>query len=165
MKKNLVENHINLARKISLNYSKNLEDSDVFGCACLALVEASVSYDPNKGSFSTWATRIIKQKIIKEFRKNKNFDMLGDKDVALVDKNSNKLPYDLIKTIFENNKDENSQILKSHYLDGKTWAEIGRDMNVTRECVRIRGCKALDKIRSNYKVLIEDFELFNFREI
>ena len=70
----ILENYLPLAKSIGCKFidkNQSIEDSDIYGCACLALVDASKTYDQEKGAFTTWATRKIKQEIIAFLRKNK----------------------------------------------------------------------------------------------
>lgn len=70
MNKNLLEDHLGLVRSIVSKFDKyNPMDSELFGIGCLALVEAQKSYIPERGAFSTWATKLIKQSIFDNFRK------------------------------------------------------------------------------------------------
>lgn len=164
----IVENYLALAKSICLKFIKNqdLKDSDIYGCACLALVDASKSYDPNKGAFTTWATRKITQAIINYLRKNKKVDFLGESTLEIRDKTNDKIPTDILSVLLENNKKEskiekqNKKILLDHFIENKSWAEIGRSLNLSRERVRQKGQQALKQIQEKCKFIIEDFEPF-----
>jgi len=167
----IVENYLGLAKSISLKFIKNqnLLDSDVYGCACLALVEASKTYDPSKGAFTTWATRKIKHSIISFLRKNKkykNVENLGESTDLVPDVSKRSVPVDIISKLLEENKSEskscsqNKKILLQHFIQNKSWAEIGRDLNLSRERVRQKGQEAIRFIQKKHELFIGDLELF-----
>lgn len=161
-----LEDHLGLVKSIVYKFDKNLNDSDLYGIACLALVEAKNSYDAKKGAFSTWATKIIKQSIFDNFRKkNKNKAKQID-NYEIID-DFKKVPFDILNVILKKDKQdsktdsENKQILIDHYINNKTWAEIGRKKNLSKERVRQKGQEALCKIRKKYRLILEDLE-FSF---
>ena len=167
----LVEDHIGLVRSVVSKFSKfgKIEDSEFYSIACLALVQAAASFDASKAKFSTWATKIMTQKIIAEIRKNKRKKMIEisaleaqQADCCLVDKRNKDLPTQLISLVRPNKCDsksekQNKTILSMHYLDGKSWSEIGRELGMTREGVRQRALRAIDSIRENNKELLCEY--------
>ena len=161
-----LENHLPLVKSIVYKFDKNLMDSDLYGIGCVALVEASKTYDPNKGSFSTWATRIIKQSIINNFRKNKKEKELKiNQDISEVaEKNQYRLPTDVLQVIlcddkFESKKDkENKQILIDHFINNQTWDSIAKKKKITKEGARKKGIAAIKTIRKKYRFVLDEAE-------
>jgi RNA polymerase sigma factor (sigma-70 family) len=161
-----LENYLNLVKSIVRKFEKKyIEDSDLYGIGCVALVEAYKSYDPQKGAFSTWATRIIKQSIFDYFRKIKFRPNLipiefCDNKIYYNDKN---IKVDLLSFLLTNKncskkEIENKQILIDHFVNNKTWAEIGREKNMSRERIRQKGQQALNLIREKYRLILEDYD-------
>jgi len=170
-----VESYLNLAKSIVSKFEKRtkVEDSEMFSCACLALMDARESFDPSKGSFSTWATRKINQYIINFLRKNKNYrkvEMLGESSTDVVDDTKLDLPLEKLAILLRDDpKDsdidrENKTILIDHFIKDKSWAEIGRSLNLSRERARQKGQEAILKIRKKYRLIIDDLESFYFGE-
>lgn len=159
----LVCQNIGLLKSIVKKFSKkiNIEDSEYYSIACLALVEAASSFDASKAKFSTWATKIITQRIIQSIRKSKKQKLIEmssldpvDIDHYLIDKKGKILPTELLSLIAPKEKDtkterQSKSILSMHYLDGKSWSEIGRIIGMTREGVRQKAQRALELIRKN----------------
>lgn len=164
----IIEEHLGLVRSIVLQFDKNLSDSDLYGIGCVALVEAYNSYEPEKGAFSTWATMIIKQSIFDFFRKNKKHKTVQHLDGDVQDNFRAKLPADLLQILLQEDTSdskvdkENKKILIDHFLNDKSWAEIGRNLKITRERVRQKGSEALSKIRKRYRFLLDEAEFLYF---
>lgn len=172
----IIENYLNLAKSIVIkfiNKKQSVEDSDLYGCACLALVDASKSYDSSKGAFSTWATRRIYQSIIDNLRKNKKYkkvEMLGENLFEIKDKFEMKMPIEILNILLkeENNETDvqkqNKKILLDHFVENRSWAEIGRTLNLSRERARQKGQDALKLIKQKYRLIIGDLEPSFFGE-
>ena len=168
----VVENYLALAKSIALKFIKNqdLRDSDIYGCACLALVDASKNYDPSKGAFTTWATRKIKHSIISYLRKNKkykNTENLGELTEEIRDNSKNHANTVGVLAILLNEDQEdsdnycqNKKILLDHFIQNKSWAQIGRDLNLSRERARQKGQEAIKLIQNKHKLVIGDLEPF-----
>jgi RNA polymerase sigma factor (sigma-70 family) len=171
MKRNLLEDHLGLVYSIVSKFDRNTADSDLFGIGCVALVEAHKSYVPEKGAFSTWATKLIKQSIFNNFRKNKKSKMQNLENgecLNLVDDSKATIPAEILSTLLADEEEdtkadkENKKILIDHFLNDKSWAEIGRELSLTRERVRQKGMEAIQKIRQKYRLIIDDIEFFHF---
>jgi len=155
----LVQENIGLLKSIVLKFKKTgkIEDSEIYSVACLGLVEASISFDSSKAKFSTWATKIINQKIIQFLRKSKKqkmFEFSLDTQDYLAEKHKQSIPIHLLSLINASELDsttekENKLILSMHYLDGDSWSKIGKKMGMTREAVRQRAIKFINNIQKN----------------
>ena len=151
--------------------NQKIEDSEVYGHGCLALMNALNSYNSSKGSFSTWATKVITTSIIdfyrnsKKYKKNQN---LGDDSTSILDESKITIPDCVLPILLKENKKDkkidkqNKQILIDHYLNNKSWAEIGRKLKLSRERVRQKGQKALEDIRKNNRTILEELEFSYF---
>lgn len=70
----LIEENMNLVYYIvSRQYPTFLHDDDVIQSGMLGLVKAANTFDPNKGLFSTYAGRCIRNEINQEFIRRKPF--------------------------------------------------------------------------------------------
>lgn len=170
MERKFLEDHLGLVKSIVCKFEHtNLMDSDLFGVGCLALVEAHKSYDPNRGSFSTWATKIIKQSIFDNFKKNKKIKNI-EKENDIIDESKPEFPQKLFSILLKEDLNEtktdrqNKKILVDHFINNKTWAEIGREMSLTRERVRQKGLEAIEKIRKKYRLILDDIDYLYIKE-
>jgi RNA polymerase sigma factor (sigma-70 family) len=167
----LIEQNIGLLRSVVARFCRSgkIEDSDFYSVACLALVEASTSFDSSKAKFSTWATKIMTQKIIAEIRKTKRKKTIemssletNQTESCLADTRSKTIPTQLLSLVKPRKSDSKSEkqnklILSMHYLDEKSWSEIGRELGMTREGVRQRAIRAIESIRENNKELLREY--------
>lgn len=162
-----VENHLGLVKSIASKFvQKGYEFDELYGIGCLALVEASRTYDSQKGSFSTWATKLIRQSFLNNFRKNKLNFVDSKQDLNEVVDLRNKIPFDFVSVLLEEeesdsyNEKQDKKILVEHFINKKSWAEIGRKLNLSRERIRQKGNDAINRLRQKYRLVLEDFEFF-----
>lgn len=68
----LVTSNINLVHYIiNRYYPTYMKDEDIFQCGCLGLCKAAETWDENKSTFSTYASKCIINSINQEFRYRK----------------------------------------------------------------------------------------------
>lgn len=68
----LIEDNINLVYFVIHTYYPTFrQDEDIVQCGMLGLCQAANTWNEEKGTFSTYATRCISNQIIKEFRARK----------------------------------------------------------------------------------------------
>lgn len=170
-----VDDHLFLVKSIVAKFIKKqrIEDSDFYSHACIALMNAHSTYDSAKGAFSTWATKIIKRSLIDQYRKQKkekNLKVLGDESSDLIDNSQMSMPVDILSILLKEDKNEskiekqNKEILVEHFLNKKTWAEIGRKLKITRERARQKGQSAIENIRKKYRLILDEVEDVYFGE-
>lgn len=167
----MFEKNLGLLKSIVSKFVKHqIEDSDLYSIGCMALLKAIRTFDPSKSSFSTWATRIIRNSIITQLRKNKKDQVIvfssieeKEKDEKLIDQQKEEVPFKLIKDLIKiDNSDskteaENKKILIDHYLEGKSLSEIGKQFGITKERVRQRAKEGIAKIRIKNKKILKEF--------
>lgn len=159
----LVEDNMGLVKAVVSKFFRGsgIEDSELYSAGCVGLLAAARTFDSSKSKFSTWATRIITQHVIGELRRRKGdksvpLSSLDDADVdsILEDRRTAGLPLHLVK--FVTNKDssetksesENRRILLDCFLGERSFSEVGRELGISREAVRKRVQKAIERIRS-----------------
>lgn len=161
-----VEDHLGLVRSVVLKYDRKsrLEDSDLYSVGCLALMEAAGSFDPSRASFPTWATRIIRHRVVDEIRRTARVketasaDMLSE--IASPEKNS---PVHLAESMLARRKSDSREeardkrLLRVYFLEEKTLSEIGRELGMSKEGARKRINSALSEIRRKNRSLLENF--------
>jgi len=162
---NNIENHLGLVRSIVAKFKHSyVELDDLYGIGCVALLEANSTYDSNKGSFSTWATKIIRQSIFDYFRKNKKESTVTYLENKEIECKKKIFPPDFLPILLKEEKDEtdiekqNKKILIDHFINDQSWAEIGRSLNLSRERVRQKGFDAILKIREKYRLILDEYE-------
>jgi RNA polymerase sigma factor (sigma-70 family) len=169
----LVVSNLGLVKSVVSKFVKDkskIEDSELYSVACIAIIEASKSFDATKAKFSTWATRCMNQSILDHLRKNKKnssvlmiFDLEeSDQSKALEDRSSLNLPYHLTSIVQPSGDDSKStiqskQMLSMYYLEEKSLSEIGSQFGFTKEGVRKKIYKVLNEIREKNKVLLKEY--------
>lgn len=167
----LVEDNLGLAKSIVSKFCRGIrpDDSDLYPVACLELIRAATTFDPSKAKFSTWATRLITHRLISEVRKRKkdNSTVLlssldrNTQERSLADNDECEFPVHLVPSILEGDcsesEAENKRILLSHYLDGKSFSEIAKEMGLSREAVRMKAKKAILLIRRKKIELLKEY--------
>jgi len=155
----LVEQNLNLAKSIVAKFKPgNVEDSELYSIACIALMKAAATFDPSVAKFSTWATRIIRQHIITEIRKNRHDTVSlssldhDESDRALADSRED-FPVHLAGLLVapdpsdSKSDKENKRMLAMHHLEGQSLSDIGREVGLSKERVRQRLATAIRSIR------------------
>jgi RNA polymerase sigma factor (sigma-70 family) len=129
---------------VKLQSKQKMEETEEWSDGMLGLVKAKNAFDSKRGNkFSTLAYLHIKHEIFKgKIRRNNNLSMSLDfnsdfneiiyknKGIEKVDEN------DLIKIIFNLIDDRTKNIFKMYFVQGKTLAEIGSILGISKERVR-----------------------------
>lgn len=168
------EDHLGLVFVVASRFVPKhipIQDSEEYSDGIMGLLRACKEYDPEKyqTQFSTYAFEVIKTAIIQGWRK-KNRKRLITANVSLSDPELQKLIpakentsfprlLEIIKTPRpgETEQDKlNKEILIEHFVDGKTWKQIGDERGFTRAWAQQCGSKALKTIQENFT--IEDFQ-------
>lgn len=170
----LVEANLGLARAVASRFCRRgrIEDSEAYSIACLALVNAAETFDSSKAKFSTWATRIITQRIISELRRSRkrqvevSFSSLDHKVADVVESESESKPPDFLVDVLTKPdpidsvlESENKQILRLHFIERKSLSEIGKQFGMTKENVRLRTLKAISLIRLRNKEVLDQYSI------
>ena len=154
-----IEEHLGLVRFVVSKFHRGrfVEDSDLYSAGCMALVEARTTYDPSRSKFSTWATRLIRQRVIEELRRKKRDSCSGElQDIA--DDDSQKLPVHLVPRILKGHENTDAgRMMVGHYMDGKSLSELGREFGISKESVRQRIGSAVSAIRRKNRSILENF--------
>ena len=154
----LVEQNLALAKSIVAKFRPgNVEDSELYSVACIGLMKAAATFDPSFAKFSTWATRIIRQHIITEIRKRRQYAVplssLGRDESEILAEPKDDLPVHLASMLVSPDSSdskteaENKRMLAMHHLEGQSLSDIGREVGLSKEGVRQRLATAIRSIR------------------
>lgn len=165
----LVEQNLDLAKSIVAKFKPgNVEDSELYSVACIALMKAAATFDPSVAKFSTWATRIIRQHIINEIRKRRQDTVplssldYDEAERVLVDCHED-FPLHLAGLLVDPDPSdskaeaENKRMLAMHHLDGQSLSDIGRKVGLSKERVRQRLANAIQSIRLKKREEIKEY--------
>jgi RNA polymerase sigma factor (sigma-70 family) len=163
------EDHLGLVKSIVRSFDRACrpEDSEFFPVACMGLIKAIETFDPSMSKFSYWATKIIRNGIIGELRKERldalPFSTLERDDMEFVLASRDRsVPLELAALLTEPSESdspadiENKRILKRHYIDEVSMAEIAREVGFTRENIRQKVKKAISSIRNKHGRFLDD---------
>ena len=161
-----VESNLKLALKVAYRYVKSdqpVKDSDEFSDACIGLMQASENYNPNLGvRFSTYAYRCMSNAIINGIRKrnrtNKHFSVIeeiNDLEGKIIKEDN----VDVVEKLISGLEGRNKDVVVSHYLEGETFASIGRRLGVTRSAISQTCNKALSKMRKSFESATDESQI------
>jgi RNA polymerase sigma factor (sigma-70 family) len=128
----------------------------------MCLIKAISTFDPSKSKFSYWATKIIRNGILKEIRKNKLEPAICFDESEHPSSGECDMPLDLIPVLTKcSDQDtpsdvENRRMLVRHFLEGVSMAEIAREVGFTREGVRQKVKKAIESIREKHGNMLDN---------
>lgn len=150
---------------VSKFVKKDIQDSELYSVACIAIIEATKTFDPSRSKFSTWATRRMTQAILDQLRKNKKnlsrtviseLDQIEQNKALAVD-SCESIPVNLVGSIGTNNDSVDKKMLLLHYLEEKSLSQIAKEFGFTKEGVRKKIKKAIIEIRNKNKDLLKDY--------
>lgn len=165
------ENYIKLAKFIARKYYRGdlsyLIDSPEYSDALVGLTQALNAYEANqKYQFSTFAHSCITHELIKGYRrrnKKRTIQLLFQNDFTHLPAKESKDYHltDVVEALFVDDKDTDNEkkykkAVWEHYIDGKSYAEIGREMNVSRMTALIYGQKGINLLKERFVELIEN---------
>lgn len=154
--------HLGLVRSFALQYAQPgvpVEETDMYQEAIIALIKAAKTYDPSVGSaFSTWAYKIIRNHLLNILRKNRSEEICLPSAQDIPSEQPQTSSLELVNEILQPQPTDDEEdiadreILVRHFLKGETWAALGRELGVSREWVRQRGERAIQKIKQRFKI-------------
>lgn len=160
-----LEEHLGLVRSVVLKYHRKgrLEDSELYSVGCLALVEAARDFDPSRSRFSTWATRVVRQRVVDEVRRvAKDRERGSANDAPEAEAPAAGMPVHLVESILALRKSDSrghakdKRVLRGYFLEGRTLSEIGRALGMSKEGARKRINSAISRIRTANRELLEN---------
>lgn len=162
-----VEDHLGLVRAVAYKFCRKgrLEDSELYSVGCVALVEAARSFDPSRSKFCTWATRLIRQRVLDEVRRSCR-DKARSSDAGvdnLVDGYARSLAHVVPQMLGSSKGDSKADsagkaVLRRYYLDEMSLSELGRELGISKEGVRKRLNSAISMVRKKNSLLLENMQ-------
>lgn len=150
----LIEDNMNLVYYIiSRQYPTFLHDDDVIQSGMLGLVKAANTFDPNKGLFSTYAGRCIRNEINQEFIRRKPFSNTVSLDTKISEEGTlqdvlvGTEDVDYVDDEFYDSLSEEERTVMSLDINGYTSGEIADACNITVQKVQ----KILRTIRIKWR--------------
>lgn len=162
-----VEDHLGLVRAVVYKFCRKcrVEDSELYSVGCIALMKAASSFDPTKSQFSTWATRLIRQRVIEEICRVSKERSVSDTDyVAKAVCPEPRKPVHMVSSIVEScdsdspSEFEGKRVVREHYLKGRSLSDLGRELGMSKEGVRKRVGSAIVALRIKNRRLLEDMQ-------
>lgn len=166
----LFESHLDLALKIGRSFS--IPNSSVDECeqeARIALWQAATSFDPAKGEFAGFASVVVRNHLRNAFNSAKRrgveiaaLDAPSSSDPeAEIDSAKNSLVSPDTSPLLDAEREDIRSVLQSElssltqaqqevlksYADGDSYAEIGRQLGVSKAAVRQMAERAANQIR------------------
>lgn len=166
----LFESHLDLALKIGRSFS--IPNSSVDECeqeARIALWQAATSFDPAKGEFAGFASVVVRNHLRNAFNSAKRrgveiaaLDAPSSSDPeAEIDSAKNSLVSPDASPLLDAEREDIRSVLQSElssltqaqqevlksYADGDSYAEIGRQLGVSKAAVRQMAERAANQIR------------------
>ena len=154
-----VEDHMGLLSACVLRFVKGMpvEDSELYSVGCMALMEAARTFDPSRSKFTTWATRLINQRIIDEIKRNARIKESASADLErMPEEDRSTPPLHLIPDLVKGDEDDKRMVV-GHYLEGKSLSQLGREFGFSKEWIRKKIQFAVSKMRSDNMALLEKY--------
>jgi RNA polymerase sigma-70 factor (ECF subfamily) len=155
----LVDHFSDYLYAIAIRYMSDREFAkDMLQKSWLKILNNLESFDPYKGSFKSWSSKIVINTCLSEYRKNKQQILTINEEVleinteesSAIDKLETKEILKLVSELPEHYR----QVFNLSVIDGYSHKEIGEMMDVTDLVSRTRLKRAKNIIRENYSKLI-----------
>lgn len=158
------EDHLGLVRSIVCKYIPSgikIDDTEEYSDGLIGLFNAIKKFDPERHKFSTFAFQCIKNSVIQGIRARKRKKRIAlnpiplDVDIAKNEKDEIDFS-SIVECLMTEHPDdtktdiENKKILYEHYVNGKTWDAIGKELGVTRMRAMQRGQIAVQLLKSRF---------------
>jgi RNA polymerase sigma factor (sigma-70 family) len=160
--------HLGLVRSVAAKYAPKgtpVEDTEEYADGVLGLLRACEAYDATQGLFSTVAWKAIQTAIIQGWRKKGRQKRTGVV-VSIEEKNADPVDARLdlsnigqvVARFMEPHPDDTEADLRckkvvfEHFINEKTWAEIGLDMGFSRARAQQLGVRGIELLRHRFKV-------------
>jgi RNA polymerase sigma factor (sigma-70 family) len=162
-----VEDHLGLVRAVVCKFYRKgrVEDSELYSVGCIALMKAAASFDPTKSQFSTWAIRLISQRVIDEIYRVSKEQPVADTDhVAKAVSPEARQPVHMVSSIVESRDSdspselEGKRVVREYYLNGRSLSDLGRELGMSKEGVRKRVNSAIVALRNKNRRFLEDMQ-------
>lgn len=158
------EEHLGLVRSIVCKYIPpgiKIDDTEEYSDGLIGLFNAIKKFDPEHHKFSTFAFKCISNAVIQGIRSRKRKKRVALKPVSLdidIAKNEKEeIDFSsIVECLMQEHPDdtktdiENKRILYEHYVLGKTWDAIGKELGVTRMRAMQRGQLAVQLLKNRY---------------
>lgn len=154
--------NLGLARAIACRFAKPgepVEDTEQYADALIGLLKAEETYSPEDGKFSTWAYHCMNSAISSGFKVRKRSEMpVAETEFFDNLEDENDITQDLLETFLEFRESDspkdrlNKEILIKHYLDRRTWDEIGEEYGFSKAAAQQRGQAAIRTIRARFGI-------------
>jgi RNA polymerase sigma factor (sigma-70 family) len=157
-----IADHVGLACAVASSFVKNgpVKDSEEFAECMIALMKAVDSYEPSKGRFSSYARRIMRNRLI-DFHRKESRSL--EADLLEVDPECERqFDFDFLYSLLEDHPDDsdndrrNKLVLRQHWIDEVTWKELGSRLGVSQEMARQYGEAAIRLIRKRFNLELSD---------
>lgn len=118
-----------------------IPNEDLFQTGSIGLLQAIRTYESDKGTFSTYATKCIANSIISVYNVNKRKALFNDSTISLDE------------IVYENSKDGSKVLLMDTIADDK--------YEISEQLYELTGCHTFDKFITNIKQLniLSEFEM------
>lgn len=139
-------------------------DEDMFQIGSIGLLKAIYSFDASKGCFSTYAFRVVRNELLKEFRKSKksvnvafslddNVDIGNGESVSYAEMIADRNDYEentvnsmLAQQIFERLGSREKHIFTMFFIENRTQSEISEALGISQSYIS-RIIKGIGKIK------------------
>lgn len=118
-------------------------------------------YEHRGVPFSAWLYKIASNEVNKHYRKNKGKKIFSVEEIRikeLVEQSDEDWDEELIKKLMEFMKDlpeDMLQVLELRFYEERNFKEIAYILDITESGAKMRTYRALDKLRSNFKIKIK----------
>jgi RNA polymerase sigma factor (sigma-70 family) len=155
------------------NISKDIDEYREIATEALIHSARKFDFSRKTAKFSTYAITAIKRDVIKKYRRNaqlkckflskdefqENFfndseDMFCSNDIDILENLENQEQINELKEIIKNLPEKEIKIIQLYIFENKTFSQIGKFFNVSREMARLYYKNILKKLKDRLGVLI-----------
>lgn len=148
----MVEQNMNLAYHVANKFNcKRISQDDIKQVAMIGLIKAVEKFNPNKGKFSTYACKVIKNEIINEIKRANRFpaEMADDEMNQLESDTLSPADKEYFMFELESKLDHQEFVaVTMQFLEGCTQKEVAEEIG----CSQGQVCRIIKKAKKKIKL-------------
>lgn len=139
-------------KRIAIRYCPTIEDAkDTVQESYLKIFRSIESFDPKKGNFQAWSTRIVVNEAYAVLRKKRKVDVVDIEDapsLSIDEKSVSQLTLSEVKETIDKLKADHKLVINMHFFEEYSYKEMAQILEIKESSVRSKVTRAKAELKS-----------------